>query len=114
MQIKRKYEQLANKICSKCQVFVAGIRYTEFIHNVSYEKGIGYCENQSERMLSGSEIEKCFYKSRIKVTMVIGTIVCLTPKQRKVINKILRTNVQYRALGTGYTEISFNVNPHKM
>lgn len=111
---KRKCENLAHQINSKCQTFVPEIRYREFLHNVYYEKGVCYCDNLSERRLESSDIEICRYKNRIKVTMVIGTCVCLTKKQKKAINKILCTNVQYKDLRIGYAELSFNVNPHKM
>jgi len=111
---KRKCRELAHQINLKCQTFVPQILYTEYIHKVSYEGGVGYCEEESERMLECSNIEICRYKSRIKVTMIVCTYGYLTNKQKKAINKILRTNVQYKDLEIGRAKISFNVNPHKM
>ena len=111
---KRKCENLAREINSKCLTFMPKICYREFLHNVYYEKGICHCDNLSERRLSCSDIEICRYKNRVQVTMYIATKHGLMEEDKKAINKILRTNVQYENLEMGYAKISFNVNPHKM
>ena len=113
-EFKRKCEELARQINLQCQTFVTKICYKEFLHNVYYEKKVCYCDNLSERRLECSDIEICRYKNRVNVTIVVGTYDRLTRRQKKAINKILCTNVQYKELKVGYAEISFNVNPHKM
>lgn len=111
---QRRCWLLVDRINAKCQTFVSKICYKEFLHNVYYKQGVCYCDNLSERRLDSSEIEICRYKNRIQVTLYIATRSGLTDKQKKEINKILRTNVKYKDLEMGYAEISFNVNPHKM
>lgn len=113
-EFRRKCKNLVREINSRCQTFVPKICYKEFLHNVYYEKGVCYCDNQSERRLECSDIEICRYKNRIQVTMYIATRYGLTDAQKRTINRILRTNVQYENLEMGYAQLSFNVNPHKM
>lgn len=112
--VKRKYQNLGRRINCEALVFILNIRYKEFLHNVYYEKYKCYCDNLSEKRIRNSEIEICRYKNRIQVTFVAATRDGLTKSQKKIINKILRTNVQYKRMENGCTEIIFNVNPHKM
>jgi len=109
----RKCETLARQINRRVMIPIRWIHYEEYLHNVYYEAGVGYCKNQSERRINCSDIEICKYKGRIKVIMLAMARI-IPKRERRAINKILRTNVQYKDLKNGYTEISFNVNPHKM
>jgi len=110
---RRKCELLARQIAYKADILITKICYREFLHNVYYENGICYCSDSSERRLTHSGIEKCRFKTRVQVTMIAAKKE-LTNRQRNLINKILHTNVQYKKLANGYTEISFRVSPHNM
>lgn len=111
---KRRCQELVSKINTDCLAFVTDIRYKEYLHNVYYENGICYCDNMSERRLSYSDIEKCRYKNRIQVTLIASACGGIDEWHKKQINKILKTNAEYKKLEYGFTAIIFNVNPHKM
>ncbi|MBR6504990.1 MAG: hypothetical protein IKT41_04710 [Clostridia bacterium] len=111
---KQKCRDLACKINCRCQTLVTDIRYKEYLHNVLYDRKVCCCTNPSERRLGCSDIEKCHYKNRVEVIMILATKGGITEWHKDEINKILRTNVQYENLKYGYTAVIFNVNPHKM
>jgi len=113
---KRECEELAMFIGFTANVPILNIHYKEYLNNVCYNHGRCYCTDFSERRFYTSEIEKMRYKNRIQVIMIAGDE--LTKQQKQVIQKVLRTNVKFRKtdylLNKDYTEIVFNVNPHKM
>jgi len=92
-----------SEINQKANTFVKEVRITEHL-----------CTVYTEAFYNFSKVRIGKRKNRLNIVFVVASRKNgLDKVQKRSINRILSTYVQYKDDGD-YTELSFNINPHKL